>query len=225
MRGQRLLVVLAVFVVPATLLLAPIAILTGTADALGVKAHTGSGSTADLPPSARKDLVAIFGPKVKKFGLRVTRAALVNPKNERSARGTHLAIYVEPTGAYTPQDYIDGTVDVSRVFLPYVFQRWKGLQSFDVCQEPHPEVDDRLSPPPETQVFASRAANKKIDWPTVDVATLVADSNTEAAAAGAARPVAVSLYVAAHLQLTPAYQSAVGDTTVGDAPATTPAYG
>jgi hypothetical protein len=224
MPGQRLLVALAVFVAPATLLVAPVAILSGTTDA-PVGAHTASASTADLPPAARKDLVAIFGPKVKQFGLRVTRAALVDPENKRSARGTHLAIYVEPTGAYTPQDYIDGTVDVSRVFLPYVFQRWKGLQSFDVCQEPHPEVDDRLSPPPETQIFASRAASKKIDWPTVDVATLVADSNTEAAAAGAARPVAFSLYVAAHLQLTSAYQSAVGDTTAGSAPATTPAYG
>jgi hypothetical protein len=224
MPGPRLLVALAVFVVPATLLVAPVAILSGTTDA-PAGAHTASASTADLPPAARKDLVAIFGPKVKKFGLRVTRAALVDPENKRTARGTHLAIYVEPTGAYTPQDYIDGTVDVSRVFLPYVFQRWKGLQSVDVCQEPHPEVDDRLSPPPETQIFASRAASKNIDWPTVDVATLVADSNAEAAAATAARPVTFSLYVAAHLQLTPAYQAAVGGTSVGDTPATTPAYG
>ena len=224
MHGRRLLVTLAVLVVPATLLLAPIAILTGTTDA-PASARTASVATGDLPPSTRKDLVAIFGPKVKQFGLRVTRGALVNPKNERSARGTHLAIYVEPTGAYTPQDYVDGTVDVSRVFLPYVFQRWKGLQSFDVCQEPHPEVDARLSPAPETQIFASRAGGKEIDWPTVDVATLVADSNTEAAAAGAARAVAFSLFIAKHLQLTPAYKAAVGDTTAGDTPATTPAYG
>ena len=225
MHGRRLLVALAVLVVPGTLLLAPIAILTGTTDAFGGKARTASVATADLPPSARKDLVSIFGPKVKKFGLRVTRAALVNPENERSARGTHLAIYVEPTGAYTPQDYIDGTVDVSRVFLPYVFQRWKGLHSFDVCQEPHPEVDNRLSPAPETQIFASRAGSKKIDWPTVDVATLVADSNTEAAAAGAARAVPFSLFIAKHLEITPAYRAAVGDATTGDTPPTTPAYG
>ena len=219
MHGRRLLVTLAVLVVPATLLLAPIAILTGTTDA------PASASPAELPPSARKDLVAIFGPKVRKFGLRVTRAALVNPKNERSARGTHLAIYVEPTGAYTPQDYVDGTVAVSKVFLPYAFQRWKGLHSFDVCQEPHPEVDHRIAPPPETQIFATRAGNTSIDWSTADVATLVDASNAEAAVAGAARPVAFSLYVAAHLELTPAYQSGVGDTPTGDAPATSPAYG
>jgi hypothetical protein len=224
MPGQRLLVALAVLVVPATLLLAPIAILTGTADT-AAGAHTMAAASADLPPSARTDLVAIFGPKVKRFGLRVTRAALVNTVNQRSARGTHLAIYVEPTGAYTPEDYIDGTVDVSRVFLPYVFRRWKGLKSFDVCQEPRPAVDNRLSPPPETQIYADRSGSQAIDWATVDVATLVEQSNAEAAASGTARPAAFSLFVAAHLQLTPAYQSAVGEPTTGDTPATTPAYG
>ena len=221
MLARRLLLASAVLVVPAALLLAPIAILTGTADAPA----GASTASARLPPPARKDLVAIFGPRVKKFGLRVTRAALVNPKNRRSAKGRHLAIYVEPTGEYTPQDYIDGTVDVSRAFLPYVFRRWKGLRSFDVCQEPHPEVDNRPTPAPETQVFATRSANAKIDWATVDVAALVARSKAEVIAAGATRPVKFSLYVTAHLQNTPAYSSAVDDPTVGQTPATTPAYG
>ena len=163
---------------------------------------------------------------MKPLGLRVTRAALVNPKNERSARGTHLAIYVEPTGEYTPQDYIDGAVDVSRVFLPTVFRRWKGLQSFDVCQEPHPEVDDSLSPSPETQIYATRAGNAAIDWAKVDVASLVASSNAEEAAAKQQqRPADFSLFVAQHLQLTPAYKAAVGDATASTTPATTPAYG
>src|SRR5947209_19014383 len=80
---------------------------------------------SSLPPAARKDLVAIFDKKVKRFGLRVTRAALVNPAQERDPAGTHLAIYVEPTGEYTVDDYLQGTVDVSKVFLPYVFDRWK----------------------------------------------------------------------------------------------------
>jgi len=221
MLARRLLLACAVLVVPAALLLAPIAILTGTADAPA----GASTASARLPPPARKDLVAIFGPRVKKFGLRVTRAALVNPENKRSAKGRHLAIYVEPTGEYTPQEYIDGTVDVSRVFLPYVFRRWKGLRSFDVCQEPHPEVDNRHPPAPETQVFVTRSANAKIDWATVDVAALVARSKAEVIAAGATRPVKFSLYVTAHLQNTPAYSSAVGDPTVGQTPATTPAYG
>jgi hypothetical protein len=61
-------------------------------------AAAATSSSSRLPPSARKDLVAIFAEKVEPFGLRVTRAALVNPKQERDPSGTHLAIYVEPTG-------------------------------------------------------------------------------------------------------------------------------
>jgi hypothetical protein len=224
MVAKRLLVLLGALVIPATLLLAPVALLSGTADAATVDAVPAASS---LPPSARKDLVAIFGPQVRKFGLRVTRAALVDAEQKRDPHGTHLAIYVEPTGEYTPQDYVDGTVDVTRVFLPSVFARWKGLRSFDVCQEPRPVVDDRASPPPETQVFATRAGSRKIDWSTTDVATLVSTSDQEAASAGAARPVAFSLYVAAHLLHTPAYQEAVG-TGAGaatPAPPTTYEYG
>jgi hypothetical protein len=163
-----------------------------------------------LPPSARKDLVAIFDKKVKPFGLRVTRAALVNPKQERDPSGTHLAIYVEPTGEYTPQDYIDGTVDVSKVFLPYVFTRWKGLKSFDVCQEPRAAVDPRPTPAPETQVYATRAGRKLVDWKTVDVATMIQTSQEQAAATGTNGDVPFSVFVAQHLQNTPAYQEVAG---------------
>src|SRR6478735_2123269 len=167
-----------------------------------------SSSTASLPPSARKDLVAIFAKKVKPFGLRVTRAALVNPLQERDAKGTHLAIYVEPTGGYTPQNYIDGTVAVSKVFLPYVFTRWKGLKSFDVCQEPRPAVDDRPVPEPETQVYATRAGSTLVDWKNVDVATMIRTSQQQAAATPANGDVPFSVFVAKHLQITPAYEDA-----------------
>jgi hypothetical protein len=180
-----------------------------------------AGERSALPPSARKDLAAIFGPKVKRFGLRVTRAALVNPEQKRDPKGTHLAIYVEPTGDYTPEDYIKGTVDVSRVFLPYVFERWKHLQSFDVCQEPRPAVDPRPVPAPETQIFATRAGSKLVDWRRVDVAALLERSQTEATAAGKERPVRFSLFIAKHLQNTPAYQEAVGTPDAGVTPPST----
>jgi hypothetical protein len=178
-----------------------------------------------LPPSARKDLVAVFKKKVAPFGLRVTRAALVNPKQERDPKGTHLAIYVEPTGEYTPQDYIDGTVDVSKVFLPYVFSRWRGLKSFDVCQEPRPTVDDRPAPPPETQVYATRAGSKLVDWKTVDVATMIRTSAEQAAATGINEDVPFSLYVTQHLKNTPAYQEVAGTaatTPTSSIPASSP---
>ena len=87
MVGKRILTLLGALVIPATLLLAPIALVSGTADAA-----TAAG--ASLPPSARKDLVAIFGPQVRKYGLRVTRAALVDrdagaqPDAARTSRST-----------------------------------------------------------------------------------------------------------------------------------------
>ena len=139
---------------------------------------SAAAADSSLPPASRKELVAIFAKKVKPFGLRVTRAALVNPAQERDPKGTHLAIYVEPTGEYTIDDYLDGTVTVSKVFLPYVFERWKGLKSFDVCQEPRPAVDDRPTPAPETQVYATRTGSKLVDWKTVDVATMIHTSTT-----------------------------------------------
>jgi hypothetical protein len=182
-------------------------------------AFAGAGERADLPPATRKELAAIFDEQVEPFGLRVTRAALVNARQERDRSGDHLAIYVEPTGKYTPQEYIDGVVDVTRVFLPSVFNRWKDLESFDVCQEPLPSVDDSKTPSPKTQVFATRAGNKLVDWSTVDVARLVALANAEDVSVGT-RQVRFSLFVARHLQNTPAYQQAVPAT--GDSTATTP---
>jgi hypothetical protein len=195
--------------------------------ALALPATAASTASAaerqgSLPPSARKDLVAVFDKKVKPLGLRVTRAALVNWKQQRDPSGTHLAIYVEPTGAYAPQDYVDGTVAVSKVFLPYVFNRWKGLKSFDVCQEPHPEVDDRPEPAPETQVYATRAGNKLVDWKTVDVATMIRTSHEQAAATPVNGDVQFSVFVAKHLQNTPAYQAVAG-TAATTTPASTPA--
>jgi hypothetical protein len=178
--------------------------------AAGVTAAGASERASSLPPASRKELVAIFDEKVKPLGLRVTRAALVNPAQVRDPKGTHLAIYVEPTGEYTPGDYIDGTVDVSKVFLPYVFTRWKGLRSFDVCQEPHPEIDPRPTPAPETQVYASRAGSKLVDWKTVDVATMIRTSRQEAAATNTGETARFTLFVTRHLQNTPAYQAVAG---------------
>jgi hypothetical protein len=181
---------------------------------------------SSLPPAARKQLVAIFAKKVKPFGLRVTRAALVNPAQERDPEGTHLAIYVEPTGEYSIDDYLDGTVTVSKVFLPYVFERWKGLKSFDVCQEPRPAVDDRPTPAPETQVYATRAGSKLVDWKTVDVATMIHTSREAAAATPTNGDVPFSVFVAKHLQITPAYQEQAGTAaTTTSTPPTVRDYG
>ncbi len=151
----------------------------------------------------------LLGPKVAPLGLHVTRAALVDAENRRSPTGTHLAVYVEPDGPYTPAEYLAGTVTVSRVFLPFVFDRWPGLRSFDVCQEPRASVDDRSEPPPETQVFVRRRGAGAVDWEHADLATLLAESGRAAGEAEDSTPVALTLFVAKHLQRAPEYEEAV----------------
>jgi hypothetical protein len=178
--------------------------------ALAVPASSVSAATrAPLPPASRKALVALFEEKVERLGLRVTRAALVNSYYERDPAGTHLAVYVEPIGDYRAEDYVAGTVEVARVFLPFVFERWKDLRSFDVCQEPVPGVDDRKTPPPETQVYATRAGSRLVDWSSVDLSTMIERAKAAEEAAGTG-PAEFSLYVAHHLQETQAYQDAAG---------------
>ena len=151
----------------------------------------------------------LLGPRVEPLGLHVTRAALVDSENRRSATGTHLAVYVEPDGAYTPAEYLAGTVTVSRVFLPFVFDRWPGLRSFDVCQEPVASADDRSEPPPETQVFVRRRGAGALDWEQADLAALLAESGRAAREAGDSTPEALTLFVAKHLRRAPEYQDAV----------------
>jgi hypothetical protein len=127
-----------------------------------------------LPPADRDSLAQIFDPLLETFGLRTTRAALQNLKTyERDPKGRHLAVYVEPTGEYTDAEYVANYVKVARVFLPRVFDRWKGLTSFDVCQEPLPAEDDQLAPPPLTQILTNRRAAAQIDWDHVTLVQLL----------------------------------------------------
>ena len=124
-----------------------------------------------LPPRDKASISAPFEGELADLGLRVTRAALVDPETGLPRAGvTHLAVYVEPTGAYSPDDFAEGVVTVSRVFLPSVFERWPGLTSFDVCQEPLPELDDALQPAPKTQIAVSRAEGDEFDWAGTDLA-------------------------------------------------------
>ena len=204
MIGKRILVLLGALVVPGDAAARAGRPAVGTADS----DRDGRRRVA-LPPSARKDLVAIFGPAGAQVRSAHHARRAGRHQQERNPRGTHLAIYVEPIGEYTPQDYVDGTVAVTRVFLPSVFTRWKGLRSFDVCQEPRPVVDDREVAPARDPGVRHPAGSRLIDWSDVDVATLLATSDRRTPPAGTDGR-AFSLYVAAHLKNTPAYQEAVG---------------
>ncbi|MEX1007100.1 MAG: hypothetical protein WD271_04570 [Acidimicrobiia bacterium] len=162
----------------------------------------------EFPPSSRKELVKIFAPKIAPLGLHITRAALVDSKNRRSTTGTHLAVYVEPDGEYSPAEYLNGIATVSRVFLPFVFDRWPGLRSFDVCQEPLPERDKRSEPPPETQVFVLRRGVDAVDWEHVDLAELLARGARASRKAGDSGRVELSVFVAKRLQTVPEFTDA-----------------
>ena len=153
------------------LLLLGVTGLAGAAcDSDGAQGHT-------LPPNDFERLSDIFDPQLKPLGLHLTRGALIDRSGggyRESANGHHLAVYVEPTGEYTLGQYAEGIVSSARVFLPEVFQRWKDLRTFDVCQEPLPGVDDRKEPPSVTQLYVSRAEVKSIRWKTVTLPELLA---------------------------------------------------
>jgi hypothetical protein len=188
--------------------LAPALLLATVTCATVATASATTRGTKPLPPSSRKELVRILGPKVEPLGLRITRAALVDADNQRSSTGTHLAVYVEPVAVYSPTDYLDGTATVSRAFLPFVFERWPGLRSFDVCQEPPPDVDSRDEPPPETQVFVLRRGMNAVNWKTADLAVLLAEAARADQAAGNTGRPALSVFVARHLQTEPEFLAA-----------------
>ncbi|MEX1208693.1 MAG: hypothetical protein WEE36_08875 [Acidimicrobiia bacterium] len=131
-----------------------------------------SGGT-DLPPADFDTLAAIFDPLVEPLGYRLGRAALIDLETyEESPEATHLAVYLTPLAAKSPDDYAAELVPVARVFLPAVFDTWPGLESFDVCQEPF-EFEGDTPPPGLTVLEVDRATAEAVDWGTIDLAGLL----------------------------------------------------
>lgn len=136
-----------------------------------------STSASRLPPNDKEAIEKVFVSQLDRLGLRLTRGALVDLKTGKpSATGTHLAVYVEPTGTYSADDYARRIVAVTRVFAPRSFDRWRGLESFDVCQEPLPAADARPEPPPKTKVTMTRDASREIKWRGLDLPNLLIDA-------------------------------------------------
>jgi hypothetical protein len=168
---------------------------------------TESTPADELPPPGALELESMYGPALAEVGLRLTdRGGLIDRTGggyEPSATGRHLALYVEPTEARTAQQYVDGIRDVAVVFAD-VFERWPGLESYDVCQEP--EADDSepgTEPLPVTQIELTRSEAAAIDWATVTVAELVRSSRAE--------PPGLALRVSTELINDPAFEAIVQD--------------
>lgn len=131
----------------------------------------------DLPPPELAKLKKLYNPIVKPLGFRITRGMLQSLETyQEDPEGTHLALYVEPIEpGFTDARYLKTFTTLTRKFVPKVFDQWKDLESFDICQEP---VDDpREVPPPYSQIFVSRDALDRVDnWKTVNLTELLTAS-------------------------------------------------
>ena len=149
--------------------------LTAGALAVVVGSPTAGAASPDLPPAKKAALAKLFREELKPLGLHVSRGLLQNIATyEPDPSGTHLALYVTPTSSgYGSADYVKNFAKLTRVFVPMVFDRWEGLQSFDICQEP---VDDaREEPPPVTQIFVSRTGLDRVGkWKQATLTELLA---------------------------------------------------
>ena len=115
-------------------------------------------------------MARIFDPALAPLGLHLVRAALESADGSRvDPHGSHLAIYVQPTGTYTATQYRQNFGPVAAVFLPRVFDRWPGVATFDVCQEPLASLDSRPEPPPVTQLLVSRHVAKQFNWKRMSI--------------------------------------------------------
>ena len=121
----------------------------------------------------------LYDPALAKLGVRMTRAELIDITNSRyepSNDGRHLAMYVEPIADYSNEQYVNGFWTVSALITPDVFARWPELESYDICQEPLPALDDSPEPFPVTQINITRAAAATIDWQDGDLVDLLTAS-------------------------------------------------
>jgi hypothetical protein len=179
---------------------------TTAADTTSASSTSTTAMPADpLPPAAATDLEPIYGAALAELGLRLTdRGGLIDRAGGGyvpSAEGTHLALYVEPTGDRSIPQYIDGIRGVAVVFGD-VFERWPGLVSYDVCQEPVEVPGESVGEPlPVTQIELTREEAEAIDWNTVSVVDLVR--------ASLADPPGLALRVSSRLARDPAYVAVV----------------
>lgn len=145
---------------------------------------TTTETAGALPPASALELEPIYGAALADLGLQLTdRGGLIDRSDGGyvpSAEGTHLALYVEPVGEERSVDeYIDGIRSVAVVFGD-VFERWPGLASYDVCQEPLDDDGDPATEPlPVTQIELTKEEAAAFDWDTVTVVDLVRASQAE----------------------------------------------
>ena len=188
--------------------------------ALGVLAACGdTGSDDDAEPEAeplpeddRAALAAVFDPRVAPLGLRITRAGLYAPDDSyrTSEAGTHLALYAEPMDgeSFDAARYLENLVPSAAATIPYALERWSGLKSADLCQEPVPTGTPGSGGEEDafvTQVLLGRADAEAIDWEAAELVDLIA----AALASQATARVAADEATKRHPTWTAAFEAAV----------------
>jgi len=166
---------------------------------------TATEPGAALPPVGAIELESYYGEQLAALGLRlVDRGGLIDRTDggyQASAQGTHLALYVEPIDERTVAEYLDGIRSVTAIFAGDIFDRWPGLVSFDVCQEPTAAEDPRTEPLPVTQIEMTRDEAAAFDYDTVTTMDLVR--------ASVADPPGLALRVSTRIATDPAYEALV----------------
>jgi sulfur carrier protein ThiS len=169
---------------------------------------TASGEVVldgELPPPGPFDIEPLYEEELAALGLQITsQGGLIDRSDggyEPSSEGDHLAIYVAPMEGYTAEQYIEGIRSVAIVFDD-VFERWPGLASYDVCQEPIPTADGRRQVP-ITQIELTRAEAEALDLEEMTVADIIRASRAD--------PPGLALRVNGSLANDPAYQAMLAD--------------
>jgi len=164
---------------------------------------TERSPAADARPADLGEVEAVFADDLAAIGLRLTdRGGLLERGGYTpTSEGTHLALYVEPTTARSPDEYAEGILATARLLGPEVMRRWPGLESFDVCQEPPSSAERTTVPPPLTQLDMTRAEVERLSWDGLTLPELLADAS-ERGASG------MRLYVADEIQAAPVFVAA-----------------
>ncbi len=136
---------------------------------------TGCGGAADLPPADEPALARTVEPYLEPLGLQFTYGSL-----EHTPAGEHLALYVEPVGPTTDEQYLQRLLESAVAVVPAMFGTYSDLHSLDICQEPVPAgPDDPKRPEPRTVlVLSRRMADLVDDWSTATLVDLIVATRT-----------------------------------------------
>ncbi len=169
-RSRRLLLAAPLALIPAACGddAGPGAAPTTTASEPSTSAPPAAGG--EVPPSSFNALIEIFQPALDDLDLTLARAAV----SEFEA-GPHLALYVVPNGPEGgAQGFLDRTVPLVAALEPLLFERFPGLRTFDVCQEPFQAVRSDDFPLPETLLVMNEEQLDSVpDWSSATLVDLM----------------------------------------------------